>query len=44
MQRGLLSILAGAALAAGQEQPVSFGTTVVVPGGFEGVVYHIPKN
>jgi hypothetical protein len=44
MQRGLLFLLAGAVLAAGQEQPVSFGTTVVVPGGFEGVVYHIPKH
>ena len=31
-------------LAGGQEQPVSFGTTVVVPGGLEGVIYHIPKN
>jgi len=31
-------------LAPGQEQPVTFGTTVVVPGGLEGVVYHIPKN
>jgi hypothetical protein len=44
MQRGLLLLLAGAVLAAGQEQPVSFGTTVVVPGGFEGVVYHISRN
>ncbi|HSP66303.1 MAG TPA: PA14 domain-containing protein [Bryobacteraceae bacterium] len=44
MRRGLLLLLAGAVLAAGQEQPVSFGTTVVVPGGLEGVVYHIPKN
>jgi hypothetical protein len=43
MQPGLL-FLVGAILAAGQEQPVSFGTTVVVPGGLEGVVYHIPKN
>jgi hypothetical protein len=43
MQRGLL-VLLGAVLAAGQEQPVSFGTTVVVPGGLEGVIYHIPKN
>jgi hypothetical protein len=44
MQRGLLSVLAGAILASGQEQPVSFGTTVVVPGGLQGVIYHIPKN
>ena len=36
--------LAGAILAAGQEQPVSFGTTVVVPGGFEGVIYHISSR
>ena len=43
MQRGFLFLLA-AVLAAGQEQPVSFGTTVVVPGGLEGVIYHIPKN
>ena len=43
MQRGLL-LLVAAVLAAGQEQPVSFGTTVVVPGGLEGVIYHIPKN
>jgi hypothetical protein len=43
MQRGLF-FLVGAVLAAGQEQPVSFGTTVVVPGGLEGVVYHISKN
>ena len=38
-----------AVLAAAQEQPAlntetTFGTTVVVPGGLEGVVYHIPKN
>jgi hypothetical protein len=44
MQPGLLFLLAGAVLAAGQEQPVSFGTTVVVPGGLEGVIYHIPRN
>jgi hypothetical protein len=43
MQRGLL-LLGAAVLAAGQEQPVSFGTTVVVPGGLEGVVYHISKR
>jgi hypothetical protein len=48
MQRGLLLLLA-AVLAAGQEQPAlnpgtTFGTTVVVPGGLEGVIYHIPKN
>ena len=44
MQRGLLSLLACALLAAGQEQPpVSFGTTVVLPGGLEGVVYHISR-
>jgi PA14 domain len=44
MQRRLLLLLSGAMLAAAQEQPVSFGTTVVVPGGLEGFVYHIPKN
>ena len=44
MLRFLPTLLAAAVLAAGQEQPVSFGTTVVVPGGLEGVVYHIPKN
>jgi len=44
MQRGLLILLVGSMLASGQEQPVSFGTTVVVPGGLEGVIYHIPKN
>jgi hypothetical protein len=44
MQRGLLLLLAGAVLAGGQERPVSFGTTVVVPGGLEGVVYHISRN
>jgi hypothetical protein len=43
MQRALL-FLVGAVLAAGQEQPVSFGTTVVVPGGLEGVIYHISKR
>jgi hypothetical protein len=43
MWRGLLFV-AGTVLAAGQDQPVSFGTTVVVPGGLEGVVYHISKN
>lgn len=43
MQRGLL-LLVAAVLATGQDQTVSFGTTVVVPGGFEGIVYHIPKN
>jgi hypothetical protein len=44
MPRGLLLLLAGSVLAAGQEQLVTFGTTVVVPGGLEGFVYHIPKN
>jgi len=44
MQRGLLLVLAGAMLASGQEQPVTFGTTVVVPGGLQGVIYRIPKN
>ena len=48
MQRGLL-FLAAAVLSAGQEQPAlntaaTFGTTVVVPGGLEGVVYHISKR
>jgi len=43
MRRGLIFVVV-AVLAAGQDQPVSFGTTVVVPGGLEGVVYHIPKN
>jgi hypothetical protein len=38
-----LCLLLGAVLAAGQEPP-TFGTTVVVPGGLEGVIYHIPKN
>jgi hypothetical protein len=47
MRRGLLFLdiaLLGALLAAGQDQPVSFGTTVVIPGGLEGVIYHIKKN
>ncbi len=45
MRRGLLFLIAGGLLASGQEQPaVSFGTTVVVPGGLEGVVYHISKR
>ena len=44
MQRGPLFLLVGAVLSAGQEPPVSFGTTVVVPGGFEGVIYHISKR
>ena len=43
LRRGLLFLVIAAA-AAGQEQPVSFGTTVVVPGGLEGVVYHISKR
>ena len=48
MQRGLLFLVA-AMLASGQEQPalntgMTFGTTVVVPGGLEGVVYHISKH
>jgi len=47
MRQGLLFLVA-VVLAAGQEQPVSFGTTfgttVVVPGGLEGVIYHISKN
>ena len=43
MQRALLFLIA-AVLSPGQEQPVSFGTTVVVPGGLEGVVYHISKR
>ena len=43
MRRGLL-FLVSALLASAQEQPVSFGTTVVVPGGLEGVVYHISKR
>jgi len=37
-------LLTGAILAAAQDQPASFGTTVVVPGGLEGVVYHISKR
>jgi hypothetical protein len=45
MRRGLVLLTAGAMLAAGQEQPaVTFGTTIVVPGGLEGVVYHISKR
>src|SRR4029077_7878148 len=43
MRRGLLILLTAAALATGQA-PVSFGTTVVVPGGLQGVVYHISKR
>ena len=43
MRLGLL-IAAAAVLCSGQDQPPTFGTTVVVPGGFEGVIYHIPKN
>ena len=48
MHRGLLFVVASV-LAAGQEQPavntgMTFGTTVVVPGGLEGVVYHISKR
>jgi hypothetical protein len=48
MQRGLLFLVA-AMLASGQEQPalntgMTFGTTVVVPGGLEGVIYHISKR
>ncbi len=44
MQRGLLFLVV-AVLAAGQDQPaVTFGTTIVVPGGLEGVVYHISKR
>ena len=48
MQRALLFLVI-ALLAAGQEQPAlpmetTFGTTVVVPGGLEGVVYHISKR
>ena len=26
-----------------QDQPVRFGTTVVVPGGLSGVIYHVPR-
>ncbi len=40
----LVLLLTAAILAAGQEPPVTFGTTVVVPGGLEGVVYHISKR
>src|SRR5678809_302073 len=43
MQQGLLFLVA-VVLAAGQEQPASFGTTVVVPGGLVGTVYHISKR
>jgi len=39
----LCLLIAAAALCFGQERP-TFGTTVVVPGGLEGVIYHIPKN
>jgi len=39
----LILLISAAVLAAGQEPP-TFGTTVVVPGGLEGVVYHISKN
>ena len=43
MHRGLLFLVISLVVA-GQEQPISFGTTVVVPGGLEGVIYHIRKN
>jgi hypothetical protein len=48
MRQGLL-FLAAVVLAAGQDQPalntgMTFGTTVVVPGGLEGVIYHISKR
>lgn len=36
-------LMAVAVLAAAQE-PASFGTTVVVPGGLQGVIYHISKR
>jgi hypothetical protein len=45
MMLRLLLLLAGAMLVVGQEQPtVSFGTTVVVPGGLEGSIYHISNR
>ena len=37
-------LLLASLLAAGQDQTVSFGTTVVVPGGLEGVIYHISSR
>jgi len=41
----MLLLLACTILAPGQDLPVvNFGTTVVVPGGLEGVIYHISKN
>ena len=45
MRLGLVLLIAGGVLAAGQSQPaVTFGTTIVVPGGLEGVIYHISKR
>jgi hypothetical protein len=37
-------LLVGPTFAIAQEQPVTFGTTVVVPGGLEGIIYHISKR
>ena len=44
IERGLLFLVISAVLVSGQEQTVSFGTTVVVPGGLEGVIYHISSR
>jgi PA14 domain-containing protein len=47
MRRGLPILLTAALVAAESaagQAPVSFGTTVVVPGGLQGVIYHISKR
>jgi hypothetical protein len=40
----LLVALALSVVAGAQDEPVRFGTTVVVPGGLRGLVYHIHRN
>ena len=41
---GRLVLIALAALAFGQDEPVRFGTTVVVPGGLRGLIYNLHRN
>jgi len=43
--RWIIAAVACAGLAAAQEEPVAvFGTTVVIPSGLRGLVYHIRRN
>jgi hypothetical protein len=42
---GLIAVIASASISFAQDEPIpKFGTTVVVPLGLSGAIYHIPTN